>query len=137
VDPPYGARRLTSTVGGRNPVHSTGVGKLLLAYARPDDDAVAAWASDRMLERRTEHTRTTADELAPELRAVRARGYAVDNQENEPGIVCVAVPVFLTSPTRPSGAVSLPRLLTGLRCRVLVDQVPVILATIDRCGASR
>jgi DNA-binding IclR family transcriptional regulator len=51
VDPPYGARRLTSAVGGRSPVHSTGVGKLLLAYVLPDNDAVVALASDRMLER--------------------------------------------------------------------------------------
>ncbi|GAA2770414.1 hypothetical protein GCM10020219_043940 [Nonomuraea dietziae] len=43
VDPPSGAVRLTSTVGGRNPAHNTGVGKLLLAWALPDDAAVTAW----------------------------------------------------------------------------------------------
>jgi IclR family transcriptional regulator, acetate operon repressor len=136
IDPPYGALRLTSTVGGRNPVHSTGVGKLLLAYALPDDDAVRAWTTDKVLDRRTEHTLTTPGALAAELRTVRACGYAVDDQENEPGIVCVAVPVFLTSPTRPSGAVSISAPAYRTPLHVLVEQVPAILATLDGSGAS-
>jgi DNA-binding IclR family transcriptional regulator len=106
VDPPTGAVRLTSTVGGRNPAHCTAVGKLLLAYALPDDAAVTAWAGDRVLERRTERTLTTPDALARELRTIRARGWAADDQENEPGVTCVAVPAFLGSPSVPAGAVS-------------------------------
>jgi DNA-binding IclR family transcriptional regulator len=107
IDPPHGAVRLTSTVGGRNPAHSTAVGKLLLAYALPDDDAVRAWALGRPLERRTARTLTTADELAAALREVRERGYATDDQETDDGVNCLAVPVFLTSPSVPSGAVSI------------------------------
>jgi DNA-binding IclR family transcriptional regulator len=106
TDPPDGAIKLTSLVGGRNPAHSTGVGKILLAHALPDDAAVAAWVGERTLERRTANTVTTVDGLAAELRAIRERGYATDDEENEPGIVCVAVPAYLTSLTRPSGAVS-------------------------------
>ncbi|HEY2696897.1 MAG TPA: helix-turn-helix domain-containing protein [Pseudonocardiaceae bacterium] len=45
VDPPTGAARLTSTIGGRNPAHCTAVGKLLLARALPDDESVAAWCA--------------------------------------------------------------------------------------------
>lgn len=131
VDPPAGALRLTSTVGGRNPAHSTGVGKLLLSYALPDDAAVAGWVGDRSLPRRTDRTRTTVDALAAELRTVRARGYAVDDQENEPGIVCVALPVFLTSPTRPSGAVSLSAPASRTPLRVLEQYVPALRAAID------
>jgi IclR family transcriptional regulator, acetate operon repressor len=106
IDPPTGAVRLTSTVGGRNPAHTTAVGKLLLAYALPDDAAVLAWVGDRMLERRTPRSITTARRLARELRAVRERGWAVDDQETDPGVTCVAVPAFLGSPQAPSGAVS-------------------------------
>ena len=107
IDPPHGAVRLTSTVGGRNPAHCTAVGKLLLAYALPDDDAVRAWARERRLERRTARTLTTGDELAAALGEVRELGYATDDQENEDGVNCLAVPVFLTSPSMPSGAVSI------------------------------
>jgi DNA-binding IclR family transcriptional regulator len=131
VDPPTGALRLTSTVGGRNPAHSTGVGKLLLSYALPDDDAVAAWVGDRTLERRTASTRITVDALAAELRKTRARGYAVDDQENEPGVVCVAVPVFLTSPTQPTGAVSLSAPASRTSLSALIEKVPAIRATVD------
>jgi DNA-binding IclR family transcriptional regulator len=131
VDPPSGALRLTSTVGGRNPAHSTSVGKLLLAYALPDDAAVAAWVGDRDLERRTAQTRTTATALAAELRATRARGYAVDNEENEPGIICLAVPAFLTSPTRPCGAVSVSAPVWRTPLGSLVEQVPAIRAIVD------
>jgi DNA-binding IclR family transcriptional regulator len=132
VDPPTGALRLTSTVGGRNPVHSTAVGKLLLSYLLCDDEAVTKWVGDRVLPARTEHTLTTADALAAELRVIRGRGYAVDNQENEPGIVCVAVPVFLTSPLRPSGAISISAPASRTPLAVLIDQVPAIVATAHR-----
>jgi DNA-binding IclR family transcriptional regulator len=106
VDPSSGAVRLNSTIGGRNPAHSTAVGKLLLSYALPDETAVAQWMGQRALERRTENTIVTAHRLTQELQAIRQRGYSIDDQENEPGIVCLAVPAFLTSPTVPSGAVS-------------------------------
>jgi IclR family acetate operon transcriptional repressor len=130
VDPAHGALRLTSTVGGRNPVHSTAVGKLLLSYELVDDDAVADWVGGRVLEPRTGHTRTTAEALATELRTVRNQGYAVDDQENEPGIVCVAVPAFLTSPTRPGGAVSISAPASRTPLAALVEQVPAIRATV-------
>jgi DNA-binding IclR family transcriptional regulator len=132
VDPPAGALRLTSTVGGRNPAHSTGVGKLLLSYELSDDAAVAAWVGDRALDRRTPQTRTTAAELAAELRTIRTRGFATDDQENEPGIVCVAVPAFLTSPSRPSGAVSISAPSSRTSLAVLIGHLPAIRATVAR-----
>jgi IclR family acetate operon transcriptional repressor len=130
VDPPTGAFRLTSTVGGRNPVHSTAVGKLLLSYALPDDRAAEAWAAARTLARLTEHTRTTGSEIAAELSRIRDQGYAVDDQENEPGIVCLALPVFLTSPTRPSGAISISAPASRTPLAELVAQAPAIRATL-------
>jgi IclR family acetate operon transcriptional repressor len=110
VDPRAGAVTLTSTIGGRNPAHCTAVGKLLLSYALPDDAAVAGWVDDAPLDGRTPHTLTTAAELARELALIRQRGYATDDQENEVGVNCLAVPVFLGSPTVPSGAVSVSAL---------------------------
>jgi IclR family acetate operon transcriptional repressor len=110
VDPSVGAVRLTSVIGGRNPAHCTAAGKLLLSYRLHDREAVAAWVSTRQLERRTEHTLTTVDALHEELVRIRTRGYSVDDQENEPGINCLAVPVFLTGSATPSGAVSVSAL---------------------------
>lgn len=107
VDPSVGAVRLTSTIGGRNPAHSTGVGKALLATRLRTLDDVKAWSQNRALEQRTANSATTVAELYARLVETRDRGFAVDDQENEVGINCLAVPVYLGSPNEPSGAVSI------------------------------
>jgi DNA-binding IclR family transcriptional regulator len=130
VDPPTGALRLTSTVGGRNPVHCTAVGKSLLSWMLPDDDAAAAWARGRTLDKRTENTITNLDAFVLEIAETRARGYAVDREENEVGINCLAVPAFLTSPTHPSGAVSVSALTYRTPLQRLIDDVPSIVTMV-------
>ncbi|MEU8324496.1 IclR family transcriptional regulator [Nonomuraea sp. NPDC048881] len=130
LDPPSGAVRLTSVVGGRNPAHCTAVGKMLLAGTLRDEAAVRAWVGDRRLERPTERSVGTAEELHAELARVRAQGYAADDQENEPGVNCVAVPAYLTSPTVPSGAVSISGLAYRTPLSVLVEDVPAIRAVV-------
>ncbi|MCW2747907.1 MAG: IclR family transcriptional regulator, partial [Nocardioidaceae bacterium] len=126
VDPPEGAVRLTSVVGGRNPAHCTAVGKLLLSYRLLDRDAVAAWVQAGPLERRTDKTLTTTDELHAELERIRASGYGVDDQENEPGINCLAIPTFLTGPTVPSGAISISALAYRTPLATLVGDLDTI-----------
>lgn len=46
-------------------------------------------------------------ELHEELSLTRELGYSIDDQENKLGINCIAVPACLTSPTVPSGAISI------------------------------
>ncbi|WP_211231841.1 IclR family transcriptional regulator [Amycolatopsis balhimycina] len=123
VDPPTGAVRLTSTVGGRNPAHATGVGKLLLAHHLDGLEAVEAWIGATPLVRRTPRTLCTAEDLDRDLQATRDRGYAVDDQENEDGVNCVALAVYATSPGAPSGAVSISALAYRTPLRVLVEAV--------------
>lgn len=110
VDPPTGAARLTSTVGGRNPAHSTAVGKMLLAFQLHDIHDVVEWIDGRELEQKTPTTATTAEELDARLREARRRGYSLDDQETDPGVNCIAFPVFLGAPDEPSGAVSVSAL---------------------------
>ena len=126
VDPPSGAARLTSTVGGRNPAHSTGVGKVLLAHELRSPEQVEAWVAGTALVRRTPTTLCTAVDLDADLRATRERGYALDDQENEAGVTCLALPVYATSPTAPSGAVSISALAYRTPLRTLVDAVEEI-----------
>lgn len=122
LDPPTGSVRLTSTVGGRNPTHCTAVGKLLLSYQLTGEHDVQEWLGERELVARTPNTITSAAALAHDLEAIRACGYGIDDQENEPGVNCLAVPVFLSSPSQPSGAVS----ISGLAYRTpLADLVAV------------
>ncbi|MFI6736941.1 IclR family transcriptional regulator [Nonomuraea sp. NPDC050451] len=126
LDPSDGAVRLTSVVGGRNPAHCTAVGKVLLADALRTEDAVRQWVGDRRLELPTERSIGTVEQLHGELARIRELGYAVDDQENEPGVNCVAVLAYLTSPTVPSGAVSVSGLAYRTPLKSLVDDLPAI-----------
>jgi DNA-binding IclR family transcriptional regulator len=134
VDPPTGAVRLTSTVGGRNPAHATAVGKLLLSYELRSLEEVRCWIGSDEPERRTERTLCSAEDLHRELARIRRTGYAVDDQENEDGVNCLAVPVFLASTTVPSGGVSVSALTYRTPLGVLVDAVDDIRAVTP--GAS-
>ncbi len=126
-DPEGGAIRLTSTVGGRNPAHRTAVGKLLLAYAVDDESQLQErLGGSRMLAGSTPHTITSVDALWRELQETRARGYAVDDQENEMGVNCVAVPVRLGADATISGAISVSALAFRLPLAALEARVPEI-----------
>ena len=83
---------MSSRVGNRSPAHCTGVGKALLAYL--SDEQLAQRYPDGRLKRYTEQTITDFEELRAELARVRKRGYAVDLEEHELGVKCVAAPTF-------------------------------------------
>lgn len=134
VDPPSGAVRLTSMVGGRNPAHATGVGKLLLARHLGTLAEVEAWIGGSVLVRRTPRTLCTADALHRELRSIRERGYSLDDQENEPGVNCLALPVYATSPRTPSGAVSVSALAYRTPLSTLVEAADEIRALLGPLG---
>jgi len=134
VDPPTGAVRLTSAVGGRNPAHTTAVGKLLLTRQLSSLTAVEAWIGDSPLERRTPRTHCSVAGLHRELEATRARGYGVDDQENESGVTCFALPVYATSPAIPSGAVSVSALAYRTPLATLVDALDEIRTLLGPLG---
>lgn len=134
VDPPTGAVRLTSTIGGRNPAHTTAVGKLLLTVQLSSLGDVEEWTGGSFLERRTPRTLCAAADLHHELDATRERGYGLDDQENETGVNCLALPVYLTSPTTPSGAVSISALAYRTPLATLVDALDEIRALIGPLG---
>ncbi len=107
VQPPQSRYQMTSAIGGRNPAYCTGVGKALLAYRLADADAVERFVAENgPLAPFTDHTLTSAAALAADLQSVRQVGYALDREEHEEGINCLAIPLFLTSATVPDGALS-------------------------------
>ncbi len=97
--------RMFTEVGRRVDLHCTGVGKVMLAQL--DDEAVAAIVRRTGLPRVTEHTITTETGLREALAVVRREGHALDEQEQELGVRCVAVPVG-TPPTWMAVSVSGP-----------------------------
>lgn len=83
--------RLRSSVGLIAPLHTTALGKALLAYEEAEE-VEALFAAG--VEKRTANSITDLDEFRRNLDLVRERGFAVDDVENEEGIRCVATPVF-------------------------------------------
>lgn len=92
-----------SSAGKVGPAYCTGVGKAMLAHL--PDDALQAVLARQSFHVFTPQTYATPEALMTELQAIRARGYAFDREEHEPGIICVAVPI-LTRLGRVIGAVS-------------------------------
>jgi DNA-binding IclR family transcriptional regulator len=120
MTPPGQGAQMTSIVGGRNPAHCTGLGKALLAYELVDRAAVDAYVTaNGPLAQRTPNTLVDAQALAANFEVVRGRGYALDDQESEAGINCIAFPLFLDHPPRPAGAVS----VAGLAHRTPLAQL--------------
>ena len=136
TDPPVGAVRLTSTVGGRNPAANTAVGKVLLAETLASAADVNRWLDGVAIEARTPNSITVVDAFADELRRTRERGYGIDDQENELGVNCLAVPLFLDDGSTPSGAVSVSGL--AFRCPLprLVEAHDEILDILERALGS-
>jgi len=84
--------RMASHVGGHGCLHSTSIGKAILAFLpEPDREALLAnlaWTAV------TPKTITSLHDLRDELERTRLRGYATDNEENEIGARCVGVPIL-------------------------------------------
>lgn len=78
--------------GTRWPLHSTGLGKALLsALSEAEVEEIVAL---RGLTAATRNTFTKLPDLHQELARIRARGYALDIEENEAGVCCAAAPVI-------------------------------------------
>lgn len=90
MDSPHPVR-MYSRVGATNPVHSTALGRAILAYC---DEAAVEDVISAGLGRRTANTITDPERFRAKLAEIRRRGLALDNIENEEGIRCVAAPVF-------------------------------------------
>ncbi|QCU78929.1 IclR family transcriptional regulator [Citricoccus sp. SGAir0253] len=95
IDRVYGTKRVprASRVGGRLPMHSTAVGKVLLAYEEP-------WVLEAYLNLElaaaTPRTITAPGRLAAEIAQVREQGFAETFEEIRVGACSIAVPVFHT-----------------------------------------
>jgi IclR family transcriptional regulator, acetate operon repressor len=112
--------RMFTEVGSRVSTHCTGVGKALLAQLPAA--AVREIVSSTEMAARTRRSITDLDALTEELARVRALGYAVDDEEQETGVRCVAVVV----PGAPSTAISISGPASRLTRSAVLRVVPVV-----------
>jgi IclR family KDG regulon transcriptional repressor len=83
--------RIINQIGQRNPMHCTGVGKALLSGMA--DDAIERLIETRGLKAHTRNSITDRERLRQELERIRRSGIALDNEELDLGVKCVAAPI--------------------------------------------
>jgi DNA-binding IclR family transcriptional regulator len=113
--------QMVSRLGSRIALHCSSVGKALLAYMKKTD--AAKLISDTPLAKRTPNTISDPEELMQHLALVRKNGYAIDDEENEEGIRCVAAPIrngsgkaeAAVSISGPTTRITMERIETELR----------------------
>jgi DNA-binding IclR family transcriptional regulator len=119
--------RMSSTVGARAPAHCTSVGKALLAYQPPE---AVKQVIENGLRRYTANTIVESGVLSEELVGVRARGYAIDDEESEMGLRCVAAPIR-DHTGLVAAAISVSAPVQRMTKKNLQTTVPTVVAAAD------
>jgi IclR family KDG regulon transcriptional repressor len=129
IDRTEAQRSLTmgSKLGARNPVYCTALGKAILANL-PEVEIDQILAACRF-EARTKNTITNVLALKQELKTTIERGYAVDNEEIEDGVRCIAAPV-LNANGRAIAAMS----VSGPSSRIIPARFPLIGETMRKAA---
>jgi DNA-binding IclR family transcriptional regulator len=83
--------RMVTQIGSRISAYRTGIGKAMLAYL--GDDVITELIPDN-LKQYTPNTITNKLDFIKECEKIRKLGYALDNEESELGLTCVAAPIF-------------------------------------------
>lgn len=86
--------RMFTEIGSTALAHTTGSGKAILAHKPPGEVARLYSPEREPFESPTQHTLHTAAALQADLLRIRRRGYAVDSEEHEEGVSCVAAAIF-------------------------------------------
>ena len=84
--------RMHSTIGTRNKLHCTAMGKAILAFL-PDEERTRLIEQLKLLPC-TATTITDKEALAAELNSIRTKKFATDDEESEEGVRCVGAPIF-------------------------------------------
>lgn len=111
--------RAITRVGGTTPMVNSGIGKALLStYAAADVAAIVAAYGMKKL---TPNSLTRASDLTDDLARVRSQGYAVDDEEYQQGLRCIAAPVY-----NQQGEAFCAISVSGLAQRLSPDRVPAV-----------
>jgi len=119
--------QLFTTPGARVPLYATGVGKAFLSTF--GDDELVSYLERVERKSYTPHTLVKQEALAEELRRIRERGFAVDDEEMEEGVRCVASLIF-DHRALPVAAVS----VSGAAMRLTPDRVDEFGRMVRKCA---
>jgi len=120
---------MRSEIGKRMLAHSTALGKAILSCLPADE--VQEFIKRNGLPAVTPKTITDPDKLIQELEKTRRRGFAVDDEENEPGGRCVAAPVF-DHTGKPVAAIS----ISAPAARLPLSEIPRVGERVRKAAAA-
>lgn len=126
VVPSRHALRLASSPGFRSPAYCTASGKVFLAFL-PRERVMQILS--RPLKRFTDKTITSPEQLLAQLEEVRVRGYALDDEEINPGVRAVAAPI-----RDRTGNVVAVLGMPGPAERMTPERIPEIAAALVEAG---
>ncbi|WP_316525386.1 IclR family transcriptional regulator [Kitasatospora brasiliensis] len=118
--------RMASRVGSRAPAYCTATGKAILAWL-PEEAVVEVVAAG--LRPVTAWTISDEPRLRADLSRIRARGYSIDDRENEPEVRCVAAPIF-----DHTGEVTAALSVSGLTSRMTAARVRALGPVVAQVG---
>jgi DNA-binding IclR family transcriptional regulator len=125
------AIRMRSDIGVRKPAYCTAEGQVILAF-QPDD--VVERVTTAGLKPRTPKTVTSAEKFLRELAAIRNRGWAVEDEESEIGMISIAAPIRDDS-GEVVAAVGIAGPVTRLSRKSIAAVAPHVVATADQVSA--
>jgi len=114
--------------GTASAMHASGIGKALLC--RMDDKRQRQVLAASQLEQYTPFTLTDPDAMIADLRAAKARGYALDGEERNIGMRCIAAPVFNVF-----GEVIAGISVSGPTARITEDRIDALAAHVMDAAA--
>lgn len=124
-----GVITVNTTIGGRAPMHSSAVGKALLSGMTAEDvDRVLAIKG---LQRYTEKTIVDPRELHLHLQQCHERGYALDDEETDLGVRCLAAPVL---DHRGSAVAAVG--ISGPAQRMSFERIPILAHLVKECATT-
>ena len=120
--------RAIARPGGRAEIYSSGVGKALLANLTNGE--IEELIATMSFNQETEKTLTNASDLREDIREIRERGFAIDDEENAIGLRCVASVVFDEN-AEPMAGIS----VSGPAARVSEAKIPALGAAVANIAA--
>jgi IclR family KDG regulon transcriptional repressor len=117
-----------SRIGRKIPLHCSAVGKVLLAFQPAHK--IELLLQNYNYVHHTEFTIDNEERLRKELKQVINQQYAIDNQENEVGVRCLAAPVYDVS-GHIVAAVSISTLVSRVSHDQLLERVPILQKTCE------
>lgn len=111
--------KFDTRIGQRSPLHLTAMGRVLSAYLPPEE--LERRLRQRGMVKRTSRTVTDPDRFTTLVAEVRSRGFALEDEEEEPGVRCVGAPLRDLS-----GQVVAAISVTAVVAELPLQRVPVV-----------